>query len=189
MTAWKYQFRAFTEQDPTDVRSSLDASDLRRRDQNVTDTYVVGTSDTSVRVRDGQIKMKGPKVSVDVVVDEVLDERHYFPVESSVINNALGVKGDLIGRTLKTNDDLTRHAARKRDVVVTDVKKTSAKYEGAGLEVEVTTADLSGKTVFTVCVASDDVGNIHNAMHQHGITGIPGAVKMEYAEAIRTFGS
>jgi hypothetical protein len=189
MTQWKFQYRAFGEQDPADVRDSLASSGMIKRDQEVTDIYVVGLSNTSVRVRDGQIKVKGHQSSVDAVVDEIRDDRYNFPIESRVVNEAIGAKKDFVGRSLKKVDDLEKHAASKKDVIVTGVKKKSAKYERVDLEVEVTAADISGRTVHTVCIASNEPEKIHSALIQHKVLSWPGASKMEYAEAIRKYNS
>src|SRR3989338_5527132 len=106
MTQWKYQYRAFAEQEPKEVRDSLAASGMPRRDQTETDTYVVGPSNVAARVRNGQIKFRGPSSSVDALVDEVQDDRYSFPVDSNVVNEAIGAKRDLVGRRLGSVDDL-----------------------------------------------------------------------------------
>jgi hypothetical protein len=199
MTNWNFQYRAFALADPTNVRQKLDAAkELRRREQKVTDTYVVGTSDVAVRVRDSQIKVKGPKRHVDSVVDEVQDQRYFFPVDSTVITGAIGVPEQtttgLLGlgrktvRTqLKSLADLTQFAGGLQNVCVTNVLKNSHKYEGDGLEVEVTEAKLNGSTFYTVCVASDRVTAVHDALSKFGILSIAGSERMEYAEALRKY--
>ncbi len=190
MTKWQYQYRAFGEQDPTDVRDSLASSGMNARNQEVTDTYAVGPSDFSVRVRGSQLKVKGPESKVDALVDKVIDDRYYFPVESTLVEQAIGAKPSRFRKTTLTSaDDVVKHAARKKDVVATDVKKNSVKYEQSDFEVEVTAADISGKTVYTVCVAANDPAKIHDVTTQHRITQWQGAKPMEYAEAIRTFNS
>src|SRR3989338_8745549 len=113
MTQWKYQYRAFAEQEPKEVRDSLAASGMPKR--------------------------------------------------------------DLVGRRLGSVDDLVRHASRKKDVIVTDVRKKSAKYEQSDLEVEVTEVGISGRNVHTVCVASNDVPKIHDALQRFGVLRWPGA--------------
>jgi hypothetical protein len=183
MTNWKYQFRAFVTEDPTMLRESLRASGLPKREQEVTDTYVIGTTDVSARVRDGQVKIKGPKTHVDTIVDEVLDERHYLPMNSDLVSNAIGTRCD--GTQLKSASDLTDYASRRKDTLVTPVKKNSTKYEGTNLEVEVTKANILGSDVHTVCVASNDVKTLHDALHRYGVLAIPGSEVMDYAEAIR----
>ncbi len=199
MTNWTYQYRAFAAEDPTDLRKKLDAAtDFRRREQNVTDTYVVGPSDVAVRVRDSQIKIKGPKKHVDAVVDEIRDDRHYFPVDSTVVTQAIGLPEQtttgLLGlgrktvRTqLKSLDDLTQFAAGLQNVSVRKIGKKSHKYESASVEVEVTEATLNGSNLYTVCVASDKSDRVHTTLQRFGILTIPGSEQMEYAEALRKY--
>jgi hypothetical protein len=187
MTQWKYQYRAFGDQDPTEVRTALASSGMSKRDQQVTDTYVVGTSNVAARVRDSQIKIKGPAKSVDAIVDEAQDDRHGFPIKANVINDAIGAKRGFLDKSLKSVEDVVDYAAGKKDVVVAEVEKRSAKYENGAFEVEVTEATIAGRKVHTVCVASNDVPKVHDALNRFKVLAWSGSAKMEYAEAIRKY--
>ena len=198
MTNWKYQTRIFSEVEPNEVKKKLEEQDrLRKRNQNVTDDYFVGTSNIAVRVRDGQIKVKGIQTQHDPIVDEARDDRYYFPVDSSTIDDALGVQRQtgfsfskcFSGKTDQILDmnALMAYAAGTSDVVHTSVNKKSEKFESGDLEIEITKAGICGKNIYTVCVASNNPIKIHDAIQKFKVMQIPGAQKMEYAEAIKNY--
>ncbi|MBI2670787.1 hypothetical protein HYX18_02325 [Candidatus Woesearchaeota archaeon] len=185
MTKWTYQYRAFVGQEPTSLVDALDKEkDFSKSRKSTIDTYVVGPSQVSARVRDGQLKMRGPTGSVDALVFELTDERYSFPVASETIAKAIGVKPDFTSKHLKTVGDLERWA-EKKGAIVAEVKKQTKKYETPTCEVEVTEVDIEGKNLYTVAVASNDVGKIHSTLNTYGIPQIPRSRIMDYAEAIR----
>ncbi len=213
MTQWKYQARIFTEKDPKDLRKELKTSDLSGREKNATDLYVVGPSPIVVRTRDGQIKIKGPRSSIDAVVDELRDDRLNFPISSATVDEAIGLYKKQNPGQLLTEADLMKYAASRSEAVATKVAKESMKYDSYGIptklqrptissrvgmatmdrigtkpfELEVSQVTIDGKVLYTVAVASNDVAQIHDVLNQLGILRLPNSRKMEYAEAIRNY--
>lgn len=193
MTAWKYEYRAFMDADPTAVRTAVEgdmkASGLVKKVQQETDLYCVGgATDIAVRLRGTDIKMKGPVQAVDDLVDEMSDERAYLPVEARVIAEALGLKKDKFWKksgTLKTQQDVEEYMKEKGSKTST-VEKEMTKYEGPKLELEVSAVKIDGAQKWTICVAGCDPKQVREAVEKYGIKGV--GTKMHYAEAVKQFG-
>jgi hypothetical protein len=190
MTAWKFEYRAFMDADPVDVRKKIDdqmpVDGLTKIVQNEQDMYcVAGATEIAVRVRGSDVKMKGPVKAVDDLVDEMSDERAYLPVNSDTIAAALGFKKEKDPKYLKTAEKL-RVWMKEKGSKTSDVAKTMTKYTGKGVEIEVSQVVIDGDTKWTVCVASDDAKKVRAAVEFYGLKGL--GKKMHYAEAVRQYG-
>ncbi|MFT4303565.1 MAG: hypothetical protein ACMXYG_03300 [Candidatus Woesearchaeota archaeon] len=195
MTQWKMEYRAFMDDDPTLVRQVLDHNathdGLTKRVQDVTDTYIVGESDVTIRTRDGSLKAKGPVKSVDDTVYELQDNRPWFPLTRETVNDTLGIPTRKKGIFSKKESDPKSFAtwdaliayAKERGLTTATVQKSSAKYEGAKLEVEVTKVTIDGAEGYTIAVMANDTAAIHDAMDRYCLKGH--GTRMSYAGAIR----
>ena len=65
------------------------------------------------------------------------------------------------------------------------------KYEGSGLEVEVSEVTIDGAQKWTVCIASGDAKQVREAAEKYGIKDMVDnsqATKLCYAEAVKQMG-
>lgn len=190
MTAWKYEYRAFANADPADVRQKLEdaakAGVFTRRTQTETDLYCVGgATEIAVRLRGSDLKMKGPVKAVDDLVDEMADSRASLPVDASVVADALGLAKEKEPRTLKSEEKVRKYMKEKGSKTST-VEKDMTKFESNELEVEVSAVKIDGAQAWTICVAGWDPKKVREAVEAYGIKGI--GTKMHYAEAVRQMG-
>ncbi|MFT4303566.1 MAG: hypothetical protein ACMXYG_03305 [Candidatus Woesearchaeota archaeon] len=189
MTKFEYEYRAFMDNDVPDIRATLDSAmktdGLTKIVQTETDTYCVGgATDVAVRVREGQIKLKGPINAVDDLVDQYQDDRHSFPVNRQVIAEAVGIK-EKKDKKLYSLDELKDYMKEKGSKTSV-VDKEMTKYTGPGIEVEVSRVVIDGTQRWTVCVAGHDVQKVRETVEKYGIKGV--GTKMCYAEAVRQHG-
>jgi len=190
MTAWRFEYRAFMDNEPVAVVASIDAAmaaeNLSRKTQVASDLYCVGgATDIAVRVRGTEVKMKGPEKAVDDLVDQMYDQRASLPCDASVIANALGLPKDKDARTLKTENEV-RLYMKEKGSKTSVVEKQMTKWEGSRYEIEVSAVVIDAAKAWTICVASQDAATVRDVLQKYSIVGV--GDKMHYAEAVKQRG-